>query len=63
MQTHVLVGVVLILTGLGELPIALLISSRVPPEKRVALLAALGMSGLAMVGLGIAFAAGLIPLG
>ncbi|MCA8923036.1 MAG: hypothetical protein KDD82_14570 [Planctomycetes bacterium] len=63
METHVLLGVIMIVIGFGEVPLALLASAKVPPHKRVPMLFAMGVSGLVSVALGVAFLMQLIPLG
>lgn len=63
METHVVIGIALIAAALGEVVSALVVVPRVEnPGKRGVLLMALGSSALVMLGLGVAFAAGLIPL-
>ncbi|MEZ6188041.1 MAG: hypothetical protein R3F62_23915 [Planctomycetota bacterium] len=63
MQPNVMIGAMLILAGLSEIPLGLFLSTRIPPHKRVAVFVALAASGLFTIGLGAAFIAGAIPLG
>ena len=63
METHQLLGLVLVAMGVMDLPLAWFVSQKIDnPPKRQMILLAMGMSSLFLIGLGVAFFFRLIPV-